>query len=273
MNPPTMWLYLLLSLTETLALSLIAPEIPPSRISTVSNLISTAFGDNNNAIADRYMEARKEALSHDNNKIPPHELVYGELSVQVLATILDAVGVQDGDVFLDIGSGDGALVLGASLLYARENANAIRKSVGLEILPGLVNRSIKHTSNLEKILQGSTDNTIDCLLKNKSQVQFLLGDIHNSESETISNVLAEITLAVCFATTWSAGNAKEGSTSLNGRKLPKLSKALSKLSKGTRVIIIDGALDESDGFCWQGNLRVNCPDTAPYSVASLYLRT
>lgn len=267
-----MWLHLLLFFTDTSALSLIAPEIRPSRISTVSNLISTAFGDNKNAITDRYAGARKEALSYNDN-IPSHELVYGELSVQVLATIFDAVGIQDGDVFLDIGSGDGALVLGASLLYASENANAIRKSIGLEILPGLVGRSIAHASNLQTILQESTDATIDCFRKNQSQVQFHLGDVHNSESEVILNVLSEITLAVCFATTWSAGNAKEGSTSLNGRKLPKLSKALSKLSKGTRVIIIDGVLEESDGFCWQGDLRVNCPDTAPYSVASLYFKT
>jgi hypothetical protein len=37
-----------------------------------------------------------------------HQLIYGELSVPVLATILDAVGVEYRERFLDLGSGDGA---------------------------------------------------------------------------------------------------------------------------------------------------------------------
>ena len=152
--------------------------------------------------------------------------------------------------------------------------NAIQKAVGLEIVPGLVDRSKFHAKNLNKILQESADSdTMECLLQNQSQVQFYLGDVHQShECETVSSILSETTLAVCFATTWSAGSAQEGSTSLNGRKLPKLSKALSHLRKGSRIVIIDGRLDENYGFRWEGDLRVMCPDTAPFSIASLYHR-
>ena len=202
--------------------------------------------------------------------IPSNELVYGELSVNVLATLLDAVGVHDGEVFLDIGSGDGALVLGASLLYANDVGNAIQKAIGLEIVPGLIDRSIVHTERLKGILQAD-ESSLECSLQmNQSQVQFHLGDVHNTQSETISNILSETTLAVCFATTWSQG--RDGSNSLDGRRLSKLSAALSNLNKGTRVVVIDGRLDENDGFSWQGDLRVDCPDTAPYSNASLYVK-
>ncbi len=100
----------------------------------------------------------------------------------------------------------------------------------------------------------------------------ILGDVHNVKSQQTLDILSETTLAVCFATTWSAGNARDGSTSLDRRRLPKLSAALSHVGKGARIIVIDGRLDEDDGFDWQGDLRVDCPDTAPYSTASLYVR-
>jgi len=311
----------------------LAPEVHPTHLTRVSKLVSSALGDiaeDDSTVFNRYASARTavddfQAVDDDDRTetetatatarevVPSNELVYGELSVPVLATILDAVGVQDEDIFLDIGSGDGALVLGASLLYApsneeggddggdgsirRNNNNAIRKAWGVDIVPGLVDRSKVHAKNLERILLQTEDEqqqqqSISPLLgQNQSDVQFLLGDIHKPDDE-LQNVLQETTLAVCFATTWSAGSAhinndvkdnnsnddntrktKTISTSLQGRKLPKLSKALSsKLEPGCRVVLIDGKLNESDGFSWQGDLRIQCPDTAPYSVATLYYK-
>jgi len=308
------------ALISALTLAL-APEIQPSRLGRVSTLVSSALGDGTgNSVAtststDRYTRVRSavaefgrhevlsESGAHGNGggRTPPNELVYGELSLPVLATILDAVGVQEGDVFLDIGSGDGALVLGASLLYAQSNCrdckNVIKKAVGVEIVPGLVDRSTRHAQTLDGLLDEmatasseAADGVITELRNHQSEVEFLLGDIHSAGSdERMSSLLADTTLAVCFATTWSAGNAKKdhaeeskqtkgtatqrsptSGTSLQGRKLPKLSRALSKLGQGARVVIIDGRLNESDGFDWQGDLRITCPDTAPYSVASLY---
>ena len=308
------------ALVSALALVL-APEIQPTRLARVSNLVSSALGDTRstgNSVAtstDRYGRVRSavaefgrhELLSESGahgsggGRIPPNELVYGELSLPVLATILDAVEVQEGDVFLDIGSGDGALVLGASLLYAQSSCrgckNVIKKAVGVDIVPGLVDRSKRHARNLDRLLDEmatasseTADGVINELQNHQAEVEFLLGDVHTAESDKrMSSLLADTTLAVCFATTWSAGNAKKdygeeskqtestatrrsptSGTSLRGRKLPKLSRALSKLGQGARVVIIDGKLNESDGFDWQGDLRITCPDTAPYSVASLY---
>jgi len=308
----------------------IFPEIPSTHLSKVSQLVSTALGDavvidddtgNEDASIGRYAFAdtgskvssssrytlARDAVSifqsdNDDNEspssIPQNELVYGELSVPTLATILDAVGVQNNDVFLDIGSGDGALVLGASLLYAtndsssdgdiyeeksggeRRRRNAIQKCYGVDIVPGLVNRSIVHAKNLEMILQsGDNVQTTNGIKDNQSEMHFLLGDIHIPDKH-LQHILQETTLAVCFATTWSAGNAnndsnedKRRSTSLQGRRLPKLSSSLStSLSSGCRVVIIDGKLSEEDGFTWQGDLKIICPDTAPHSIATLYYK-
>lgn len=310
----------------------IVPEISTIHLSRVSLLISSALGDvvvidddtgNKDASSSRYALAdtgskdssssrytlARDAVSifqsdNDDNEspssIPQNELVYGELSVPTLATILDAVGVHDDDVFLDIGSGDGALVLGASLLYASNDSsdsdvdideeksggewrrrNAIQKCYGVDIVPGLVERSIVHAKNLERILQSGDDNiqtTNGILNDNQSEIHFLLGDIHTPDKH-LQHILHETTIAVCFATTWSAGNAnndsndddKRRSTSLQGRRLPKLSTALStSLSSGCRVVVIDGKLSEDDGFIWQGDLKIICPDTAPHSIATLY---
>ena len=93
--------------------------------------------------------------------------MYGELSVPTLATILDAVGVRtegeegggEGERFLDVGSGDGGLVLAASLLYAGGGegggggSNPIRRATGVEIVPELVGRSRRHAARLAEELE------------------------------------------------------------------------------------------------------------------------
>mmetsp|Transcript_7505 Transcript_7505/g.11138 ORF Transcript_7505/g.11138 Transcript_7505/m.11138 type:complete len:283 (+) Transcript_7505:104-952(+) len=253
----------------------IVPEVHPAHVIKITQLVQAALGDEGDASNNRYAFARDAVTNfQENDESPPsNELVYGELSVEVLATILDAVGVQENDVFLDIGSGDGALVLGASLLYAdttnngddaSDGGNAMKMCYGVDIVPGLVDRSISHADNLHRILQDNES----FLQQSQANIELLLGDIHQPDSQ-LQNILEETTIAVCFATTWSAENAV--GTSLQGRKLPKLSKALSRgLSSGCRVVIIDGKLDEEDGFHWMGDLRIFCPDTAPYSVATLY---
>lgn len=64
------------------------------------------------------------------------QLVYGELGINALATLLGALGVRPGDTFVDIGAGDGVLVLAAPLLYPE-----LRRSRGIECLPDLVERA------------------------------------------------------------------------------------------------------------------------------------
>lgn len=200
-----------------------APEVPPARLARVCGLVSAALGDQEEDGGDggddgggggggggdrrkggRYASAREAAGSFGaGTSLPGSELVYGELSVPTLATILDAVG-------------------------------AMRA------------------------------------------------------------LLADTTLAVCFATTWCQGNfrgdggggdgseeegggkaapARAARASLRGRELPRLSRALAALPPGARAVIVDGRLDaEGGGFDWLGDLRITCPDTAPHSTAALYRR-
>ncbi len=269
------WLYCALpTLVHAFSSSapVIVPEVHPAHVTRISQLVEAALGDEGDANDNRYVFARDAVTTfQENDESPPsNELVYGELSIPVLVTILDAVGVQENDVFLDIGSGDGALVLGASLLYADtgteaiEGGNAMKKCYGVDIVPGLVERSISHADKLHQILQ----NKESFVQRNQAEIELLLGDIHQPDGQ-LQNILNETTIAVCFATTWSAENSV--GTSLQGRKLPKLSKALSRgLSSGCRVVIIDGKLDEEDEFLWIGDLKIHCPDTAPYSIATLY---
>lgn len=170
---------------------------------------------------------------------------------------------------MNIGSGDGALVLGTSLLYP----DYITKSRGVELIPGLVDRSRQHLESLKQILmQESPRDSSTVPIWNR--IEFFSGNVHEP-SAPLHHGLSDTTLAICFATTWSSMNNQAcgiSKTSLNGRRLPKLSAALTALPRGARVVIVDGKLNEDDGFQWEGDLRVNCPDTAPYSVASLYTR-
>lgn len=259
----------------------LAPELIDEKIQKVNELISFALGDSDDARppnsdtnlkSERYSSARLLAsgsISGDDANIPTnHQLVYGELSVPVLARLLDAVGVLEGDRFLDIGSGDGALVLGAALLYPEH----ISASFGVELVPGLFERSKMHTSRLqEKLATDGLHAELECL----DRASFHLGNIYEQRSNgELSTILTETSLAVCFATTWSLSNQEEcvDKTSLDRRRLPQLSEALTHVQEGARIVIVDGRLDENDGYRWEGDLKIECPDTAPHSIAALYTR-
>ena len=269
----------------------IAPELEPAWITQVNRWVTLALGDNDNddgqddggtnkeenEKAETYSKLNRYARAMDlandlQHTTSPHELVYGELSIPVLAKILDAVGVQQEERFLDIGSGDGALVMGAQLLYPKH----IVCADGLELVPGLVGRSEQHLQELRKILALEAPQHEE-LLPLLDQIQFATGNIYKPRDDSrLSARLQETTLAVCFATTWSALNNQDedssSRTSLGGRELARLSSALMVFPRGARVVIVDGKLRESDGYRWEGDLRVDCPDTAPYSIASLYSR-
>lgn len=246
----------------------IAPELKPQEIKRVSALIDSALGDAeptghktatpSGSKFERYESARNLAStfgpsSDQEDSIPQNELVYGELSIDVLSTIMDAVGVYPGERFLDIGAGDGALVFGAKLLYPEY----IVKSRGLELVDGLVERSQRHKERLKKLVDNDS----------VSGVEFIAGDVHKAISDPIlKSILRDTTLGVCFATTWSAQNG------LPGRSLPKLSSALKLLPRKARIVLVDGRLDCKDGYKWLGDMKVECPDTAPFSIVSLYER-
>jgi hypothetical protein len=288
----------------------IAPELDPTLVAQVHHWVSTALGDKDDADEsqndmtkdtvkthkkdDRYATVRAlVATNHPDDRVTadpltvknnhPHQLVYGELSIPVLAKILDAVGVQPNDRFLDIGSGDGGLVYGAAMLYPPEYLTKVR---GIELIPGLVERSQNHGRTLQQSLLSKDDkdnDEIDGMIASLDRTEFTLGNIYEAESDwNVQQILQDTTLAICFATTWSQGNNKQPSNttaihnniSLNRRQIPQLSHALQYLPPGARIVVVDGRLDDTheNQYEWKGDLRIQCPDTAPYSVASLYKR-
>lgn len=233
----------------------VAPELTTEQIDQVARKVAIAMGDSDDKGSASKQERYASARSFSNdlfNTVSEKQLVYGELSIPVLATLLDAIGVKPDECFLDIGSGDGGLVLGAALLYP----SYMKLCRGLEIVPGLVERSKRHAKRLSR----------ECYSFDEKKVEFILGDVHEAQSNaSIASILEETTLAVCFATTWSAAGKR--------RLLPELSTTLTHLPGNARVIMVDARLDEADGFLWEGDLKIHCPDTAPFSIASLYKRT
>ena len=253
------------------------PEIPTSKVEQVSKLVSNIL-DGALSKEQRKIQVQDLAAKYQDDSTSSsspstvvkkayeqNQFVYGELSIPTLATIFDAVGIHEKERFLDIGSGDGALVFATALLYDEK----IDRSRGIEIVPDLKDRSEEFKILFQKSLSSSSntiiDNGDDYVGSCDDKIEFHCGDVyHCDHDEKLKSMISDTTIAVCFATTWSRN--------YKGRKLPELSSVLGKyLEKGARVVMIDGKLDEEkDHFHWGGDLVIQCPDTAPYSIASLY---
>ena len=249
--------------------STLAPETTPELVESVERYLSKIFGTADSAEwhARRLQAQSNEDGSHDEDvqilkNIEKHELVYGELGIESLVKILDAVGVHEGDEFLDIGAGHGMLVMAASLLYP----NYLKASRGIEVVPKLHELSEEYLQELHEHHVEQPDDPSTSLTPNFPSTELYLGDIYKPD-DVLQEILSTTNLVVCFATTWSRGNSD-----INGRRLPKLSKAIQAgvLAPDARIVVIDGKLLPEDGHVYHGELRLECPDTAPYSIAYLY---
>jgi len=257
----------------------LAPETSSSQRLQVEKLVEQVFGNheedgvgNLESESTTWQDRKTQAIDVSTSdgerlQLPQHQTVYGELGTSTLATILDAAGVYSDDVFLDIGSGDGVLVASAALLYP----DFLSLSRGVEILPSLYERSLEFQQKWENMKSRGIIGTC-------SPTELLLGDVYNPD-EDLQEILAETTLSVCFATTWSFDTIKDSNSSSGGpnrKVLPQLSRSLaSNMRKDARVIIIDGHLETQDPlpvFRFEGELKIQCPDTAPYSMARLYTK-
>lgn len=234
---------------------------PPSedlvepRLVQVEQALAAVLGDEGEGRAARCRDARSLGESAATGLgLPAEQLVYGELDVRSVARVLDAAGIRDGDRFLDIGSGDGLPTLAAALLYP----DAFRICRGIEVVAPLAARAEAHAARL----RGALAERFASL--QAAPIELLEGDVFDTGDEAITEALDDSTLALCFATTWSHGPR---------RVLPELSARLhASMPPTARVILVDARLVESDGWRWEGDLRITPPDTAPCSTARLYTR-
>lgn len=250
---------------------MIAPEITSELREKVKVMLNDVFGkDKSNESEERRRQARNSSKTLlEQGILREQDLVYGELGLDALITILDAVGVQPKDRFLDIGSGDGMLVMAASMLYPKY----LDASMGIEIVPELYQRSLQFQTRLQQRLTTHNNNKNgeedDISLFCPTKISLEMGNIYEP-SRQIQEMVSKTTLAICFATTWSRG--------IPGKKLSKLSQSLGtngicELPSGARLVILDGVLNhEQDGFDYGGQFKLYCPDTAPYSTARLYVK-
>lgn len=224
-----------------------------ARVPFALEQLATVFGARDHDAWHARRTAARDAIERSGSTLPSHQLVYGELQIEALATVLDAAGVRVGDSFIDIGSGDGMSVLATALLCGE----SLTQCAGLEVIQPLVHRSVSHRDTLLANVPPGTP---------LPPIRFLEGDVHDASSGPARALVGESTLAVCFATTWSHdGQSKR-------RELPRLSCALTAMPAGARVIMVDGRLLKEDGWQWQGDLKISNADVAPYSTASLFER-
>ena len=232
----------------------LAPERSAAQLSACAERLAPAFGARgSDAWHARRLAAIDAASSGDARGADRAHLVYGEMQLEALARLLDAAGVRSsGETFVDVGAGDGLVVLAAALLFAEE----LEASVGLEIVPGLVARARAHRA---RVLARAP---------RAAPTAFVEGDVYAAagdaaEGAEVRRALEASTLGLCFATTWSLPGAR--------RELPRLSDALGRaMRKGARVITVDARLCEEHGWRWEGELRVENADVAPHSTAQLY---
>lgn len=245
------------------------PAPAPAHVDSVCAALAPVFGASGSAEWDeRRVAARAAGLTAAAaGRGAMHELVYGELGISALANLLGALRIRPGDAFVDIGAGDGVLVLAAPLLYPE-----LRTSRGIECLPELVARAEAHLS----AWAGSQETP--------PLIDFTLADVYDPDGPA-SAILADSDVAVCFATTWAGIEAGTEAGAEGCTDLPRLAAILAAtLRPGSRVALVDARLepnvgtaaggkttgDVTSGFRLEAELRLECPDTVPYSTARIY---
>ena len=137
------------------------------------------------------------------------EFVYGEVVFDTFVDLLKKAGINENDIFYDLGSGLGKPCLIASLVFD------VKKAVGIELLPALYQLS---TEIAQKASQLVPD------LKN---LIFLNQDMLEAD-------FSDGTLVFC------------NSTCLSEESLAKLEKKFEKLQSGSRVILITKKIENEN---------------------------
>ena len=145
-----------------------------------------------------------------------HQLVYGEFEVDLFARVLQAAKVREGDVFCDIGSGAGRLVLAAALLHPTK----WRECIGIEVLS-------EHHDRAEEAARALKLQQPTLVVP---QLTFLCADVFDPRGEAMLEMLQRTDVAMAYAITWAAADGH----------LTALSALLgATLHDGARVITVE----------------------------------
>lgn len=145
------------------------------------------------------------------------QLVYGELELETFAEVLQGASPTAGEVFLDIGSGAGRLVLGAACMH-----QGWSRCIGIELLPHLHEQAEAAAAALRREHASSLPCT-----------EFLCCDAFEPTDGALA-ALCEADVVAAYAITWACDEC--------GR-LTQLSNLLgATLKDGARVLVVDLAL-------------------------------
>lgn len=140
-------------------------------------------------------------------------LTYGECTPEAVAHILAITGAKQGDVFYDLGSGTGKMVVYAAFLVP------LKKSVGVELLPELHKAAATVGDRYRQEIQPQFQDQ-----RRETALSFQLGDIFETDLSD-----ADIVVSHCC-------------TCFDDALMQKLSDKLEACKPGTRIVTITRGL-------------------------------
>lgn len=173
---------------------------------TTSTLQDQLFAD----VAGYSLSAAGKAVI--NREADP-ALTYGECTPEAVAQMLSLTEAREGDVFYDLGSGTGKMVVYAAFLAP------LKKSVGIELLPELHTAAQMVGEQYRTEIQPQMEDA-----RRKTELCFQLGDIFEAD-------LSDATIIVSHCC-----------TCFDDALMQRLSDKLESCNPGTRIITVTRGL-------------------------------
>mmetsp|Transcript_30944 Transcript_30944/g.75674 ORF Transcript_30944/g.75674 Transcript_30944/m.75674 type:complete len:263 (-) Transcript_30944:617-1405(-) len=199
----------------------------------VFDVVETVYENKADEYAPTYrlLAAREE--QERQGILGQSSVTYGEYDLRLFGKLLKAAQPKPGEVFYDLGSGVGRLVLAAGLLYPPFSA-----CKGIELLPNLHEKGLKYFEDFEGL---------DPPHPAKPLLGIECGDFEEAD-------LTDADVVFCYSTTWAAVGA---TLSMVSRKLGE------DLKLGARCITADKTLAEiaGDGVGFELLEKIEGPNT------------
>lgn len=140
-------------------------------------------------------------------------LTYGECTPEAVQQMLSLTGAGEGDVFCDLGSGTGKMVIYAAFL------TPLQKSIGVELLPELHNAAVMVGKRYQTEIQPRLSDA-----RRDTEISFLLGDIFEADLSDATIIVSHC--CTCFDDTL----------------MQRLSDKLEACKSGTRILTVTRGL-------------------------------